>query len=135
MSDKPQRSKERSCFGCNMCCVHLEIESKPGHSTLPDTGEDIAKPAGVKCRYSTDSGCLIYERRPPVCRGFRCDWLQGRKGFGLEDSPANTGVIGVRGVGFFFAPDRLPVPLPPDEGEGQRMRRAEAGRGSRRRVS
>jgi len=132
VSDKPQRSKERSCFGCNLCCVHLEIESKPGHSTLPDTGEDIAKPAGVKCRYSTDSGCSIYQRRPPVCRGFRCDWLQGRKGLGLEDSPANTGVIGVRGVDFFFAPDSSPVPLVLGEGKG---RRAEASRSNRRRVS
>jgi hypothetical protein len=88
---------KRSCASCNLCCFYLEIESKPGYSTRLDTGEDIAKPSRSSCSYLGPQGCTIYEVRPLVCRQFRCDWLLGAKGFGTDDSPLNTGVMGVRG--------------------------------------
>lgn len=94
--------KGRSCGSCTLCCTQLEIESKPGFSTRLDNAEDIAKPAGKACAYLTGRGCSIYEVRPLVCRQFACDWLLGEKKFGPEDSPMNTGRIGVRGVTLHF---------------------------------
>jgi hypothetical protein len=94
--------KGRSCGTCTLCCTQLEIESKPGYSTRLDTAEDIAKPAGKACSYLTAQGCSIYEARPLVCRQFACDWLLGEKKFGPQDSPMNTGRIGVRGVTLHF---------------------------------
>ena len=94
--------KGRSCGSCTLCCTQLEIESEPGYSTRLDTAEDIAKPAGKACRYLQPDGCSIYEARPLVCRHFACDWLLGQKNFGAEDSPQQTGRIGVRGVTLHF---------------------------------
>ncbi len=109
----PQGSTKRSCATCNYCCVYLEIESKPGYSTRIDTSEDLAKPANQACGYLGDSGCMIYEVRPLVCRQFRCDWLLGVKGFGPDDSPVLTGVLGIRGDKRFISPDeKVLEPLP-----------------------
>ncbi len=90
--------KGRSCTTCTVCCTHLEIESKPGYTTRFDTGEDLAKRAGIRCPYLGPGGCTIYEVRPLVCRQFACDWLLGAKGFKELDSPEYVGYIGVRGV-------------------------------------
>jgi Fe-S-cluster containining protein len=90
----------RSCGPCTACCSALEIASEPGKSTTFDTGEDIAKPAGQKCRFLGSAGCTIYFARPVVCREFKCDWLIERKGFKTEDKPDEIGVIGVRGVSY-----------------------------------
>ena len=95
--------KGRSCGACTECCIRLEIESKPGFSTRLDTGEDIAKPAGVPCVYLGDAGCSIYAVRPAVCRQFACDWVLGEKNFAASDSPLETGILGVRGVTLHFA--------------------------------
>jgi hypothetical protein len=38
----------------------------------------LGKPANVACRHLTAKGCGIYEKRPQVCRDFRCDWLEGK---------------------------------------------------------
>lgn len=118
-------SDKRSCSRCNYCCIHLEIESKPGYSTRLDTGEDIAKPAKQRCAYLAAGGCTIYDVRPLVCRQFRCDWLLGVKGFGDGDIPIDSGILGVRGVRWFIGPEvvlplaaplgsvvALPLPLP-----------------------
>ncbi|MFY7929993.1 MAG: YkgJ family cysteine cluster protein [Oligoflexus sp.] len=109
MSGIPRRNtgdglakKGRSCGTCTLCCTYLEIESKPGFSTRLDTGEDLAKPSGISCPYLGPRGCTIYDARPLVCRQFACDWLMGQKGFGPEDSPLRTGVIGVRGVNWHY---------------------------------
>ena len=101
-----QRRASRQCGACRACCQVLEIESRPGHSTRFDTGEDLAKPAGVPCRYVTTAGCSIYDVRPAVCRVFACDWLQGRHGYGPSDAPDAIGILGARGVRFHFAPER-----------------------------
>lgn len=99
------RSGARHCSQCNFCCIYLEIESKPGYSTRLDTGEDIAKPAKKRCQYLGKDGCTIYEARPLVCREFRCDWLLGVKGFGDDDSPDQSGVLGVRGTNWIIDPE------------------------------
>ncbi len=87
----------RSCGSCMLCCTFLRIESKPGYSTLLDTGENIAKDAGTPCKFLTKNGCGVYEMRPIVCRVFLCDWLRGRKGFPRELPPDKLGAIGVGG--------------------------------------
>jgi hypothetical protein len=62
--------------------------------------DELAKLAGDDCvhqrRASPENpgrgaGCGIYETRPPICRGYRCLWLQG----GLEDDerPDRTGGV------------------------------------------
>ena len=87
----------RLCASCRLCCIHLEIESKPGQSTRFDTGEDLAKEAHEPCRYLTAYGCSIYEQRPLICRQFACDWLIGSRDFPESKSPLLSGIIGVRG--------------------------------------
>lgn len=99
-----QRSSARECSACNLCCICLEIESKPGYSTLLDSGEDIAKPANQRCQFLGPKGCTVYEVRPLVCREFRCDWLLGAKGFGPNDSPDQCGMMGVRGTNWILDP-------------------------------
>ncbi len=95
--NKPFAKKTRSCGTCNACCLVLRIDSEPGYSTRFDNGEDVAKPAGVPCRFLTEKGCGIYHVRPIVCRSFKCDWLQGRKGYSQADNPVKTGYFGMRG--------------------------------------
>ncbi len=87
----------RSCNECIACCIALRIDSKPGFSTRFDTGEDITKPAGERCRYLGAQGCSIYEFRPLVCRRFKCDWLNYREGLGDDDSPLMTGYFRTKG--------------------------------------
>lgn len=90
--------KERTCTSCTACCVYLRIDSQPGYTTRYDSGEDIAKAAGVPCRFLTaTSGCGIYDVRPQVCRKFQCDWLQHRKGFSEKDAPVLKGSFSVAG--------------------------------------
>lgn len=84
----------RSCASCSACCTTLRIDSVPGLSTRLDTGEDLAKPAGVPCKYLGDQGCGIYAVRAPVCRRFQCDWKLGLKGFPEEDPPLKVGYFG-----------------------------------------
>jgi hypothetical protein len=49
--------------------VVLGFEARPDESPF-------AKPAGEPCRHLCAAGCGIYAGRPPVCRRFRCVWLQ-----------------------------------------------------------
>lgn len=100
---KSNRPTGRTCGTCRACCDHLEIQSRPGYSTVLHTDEDIAKAAGVACRFSSEQGCTIYEQRPVVCRNFYCDWIVNRKGTKNEESPMATGVIGVRGQAIHFS--------------------------------
>jgi len=88
---------ERTCFTCTACCVYLRIDSQPGYTTLYDTGEDIAKDAGIPCRFLTESGCGVHAVRPQLCRKFQCDWLQGRKNLQAKDAPALTGQFSIDG--------------------------------------
>lgn len=81
--ERERRAAERSCGSCSLCCTLLRVE-------------ELAKPAGVDCIHQclgpdVAGGCGIHARRPPVCRGYRCLWLQG----GLEDDerPDRTGAV------------------------------------------
>ena len=69
----------RSCGSCSHCCTVLRVD-------------ELNKLAGEHCIHQRGSeGCGIYETRPPICRGYRCLWLQG----GLEDDerPDRTGGV------------------------------------------
>lgn len=94
--------QSRSCGSCSACCTFLRIDSQAGFSTRLDNNEDIAKKAGEPCRFLAEQGCGIYGVRPLVCRRFRCDWLDKRKGFELKDSPLNTGFFSLRGDIFYI---------------------------------
>lgn len=68
----------RTCGSCVMCCHLPDIpELKKGHDTL--------------CMFSDGKCCLIYERRPDVCRAFNCMWLQDRLPDGCK--PTEIGAV------------------------------------------
>ncbi len=72
----------RRCGPCSLCCSVLRVDP-------------LRKPAGQDCPSQrvgrSEGGCAIHERRPPVCRRYRCLWLQG----GLEpgDRPDRLGAV------------------------------------------
>ena len=77
--ERVRRAANRSCGTCSHCCTVLRVD-------------ELAKPAGRDCIHQRgERGCSIHATRPPVCRGYRCLWLQG----GLEDDerPDRTGGI------------------------------------------
>ena len=52
---------------CGACCIGLSISS-------PMPGYPDGKPAGERCKHlAPDYRCLIYERRPKVCRDFTAE--------------------------------------------------------------
>jgi hypothetical protein len=53
----------RDCGDCTVCCTVMTI-NKP----------EIQKESGVTCRHCKESGCAIYDSRPPVCRAWYCAW-------------------------------------------------------------
>ena len=53
----------RDCGGCTVCCVFPTI-NKP----------EIQKQSGARCRHCHETGCGIYDSRPPVCRAYYCAW-------------------------------------------------------------
>src|SRR5512138_2208001 len=58
----------RECGACTACCTHLKIDTP-----------ELQKFAGSDCEHLLPQrGCGIYERRPPICRGFHCAWRQLR---------------------------------------------------------
>ena len=58
----------RQCGDCTMCCSGILNLNRTG---IPDMDYDKT------CIYSSGIGCLIYEERPKVCRGYSCSWLKG----------------------------------------------------------
>ncbi len=78
-ADRERRAASRSCGTCSLCCTILRVD-------------ELAKPAGRDCVHQRGpEGCGIHATRPPICRAYRCLWLQG----GLEDDerPDRTGGI------------------------------------------
>lgn len=76
---RERRAASRFCGTCSHCCTILRVDP-------------LGKAAGVDCEHQRgERGCGIYETRPPICRAYRCLWLQG----GLEDDerPDRTGGI------------------------------------------
>lgn len=61
-----------------MCCTVLRVD-------------ELRKLGGVSCAALGARGCTIYERRPQICRAYRCLWLQGRLDAG--DRPDRLGAV------------------------------------------
>jgi hypothetical protein len=55
----------RECGSCSLCCKLIAVV-------------ELNKSVGQWCRHCAPGkgGCLIYDDRPPSCRGFHCSWLQ-----------------------------------------------------------
>lgn len=54
--------RERECGTCTLCC------------RLPDI-DALEKPANAWCAHCVEGqGCVIYDRRPQLCRDFLCLW-------------------------------------------------------------
>ena len=84
----------RECGTCNLCCDILEVAA-------------VDKPVNQLCRHwQTGTGCSIYERRPQMCRSFRCAWHQGH----LDDSwfPVNSRIV------LHFSQDAVNVQVDPE---------------------
>lgn len=81
---RARRAATRDCGPCSLCCTVLRVD-------------ELAKPAGRDCQHQrpgdpgSGGGCAIHAKRPPVCRGYDCLWLQG----GLEDDerPDRLGAV------------------------------------------
>lgn len=71
----------RDCGGCTVCCVFPTI-NKP----------EIQKQSGARCRHCHETGCAIYDNRPPVCRAYFCAW-RSVDIFGEEWRPDLSGVM------------------------------------------
>ena len=90
--ERERRAAARSCGTCSLCCTILRVD-------------ELAKPAGSDCVHQRGpNGCAIHATRPPICRAYRCLWLQG----GLEDAErpdATGGVVDLEptGVGLRLA--------------------------------
>jgi len=77
---------ERTCGRCTLCCTVLRVD-------------ELHKLGGVPCRAQRapaeaerlGGGCGVHARRPTVCRGYRCLWLQGK----LDDAdrPDQLGAV------------------------------------------
>ncbi len=78
-AERERRAAGRACGECSLCCTILRVD-------------ELAKPAGRDCAHQRGArGCAIHATRPPICRAYRCLWLQG----GLEDDerPDRTGGV------------------------------------------
>jgi hypothetical protein len=53
--------------------------------------DELRKLGGVACAALGPRGCTIYERRPRICRGYRCLWLQGQ--LDEADRPDRLGAV------------------------------------------
>lgn len=71
----------RDCGGCTVCCVFPTI-NKP----------EIQKQSGARCRHCHETGCGIYDSRPPVCRAYFCAW-RNVDIFGEDWRPDKSGVL------------------------------------------
>ncbi len=75
----PHPKKDRVCGACSLCCTVLRVD-------------ELSKPADTDCEYQrAEGGCAIHANRPPICRGYRCLWLQG--GLGDDDRPDRLGAV------------------------------------------
>ncbi len=70
---------KRECGTCSLCCTVLRVD-------------ELAKLGGVDCVHQRSGrGCGIYERRPGICRAYRCLWLRGH--FEESDRPDRLGAV------------------------------------------
>ena len=77
---------DRVCGECTLCCTVLRVD-------------ELGKLGGVPCpklrspeaTRALGGGCGIHERRPGICRSYRCLWLQGKLAEG--DRPDRLGAV------------------------------------------
>jgi hypothetical protein len=60
-----ERTRNRTCGGCQACCTAIPVELHPGE----------LKPAGTRCPHQCSRGCSIYPERPEPCAYWTCRWL------------------------------------------------------------
>lgn len=61
--DQLKAITKRECGECSLCCRLLDVP-------------EIGKPRKGWCRHAVPGkGCAIYADRPPVCKGYACNWL------------------------------------------------------------
>jgi hypothetical protein len=72
--------KEQICGSCQACCEVVGVH-------------ELNKPTYTKCEHQCQSGCGIYEQRPPSCASYYCLYQAGIFGVGDEMRPDNLGVI------------------------------------------
>jgi hypothetical protein len=72
----------RSCGGCTACCT----------GELSAVIHTIPMRPGRLCHFKQPNGCAIYDKRPELCRVFRCTWLENRA-LPEELWPANSNII------------------------------------------
>jgi hypothetical protein len=77
---------ERACGACTLCCTVLRVDElgKLGGVACPE----LRSPEAAR---ALGGGCAIHERRPGICRRYRCAWLQGR--FEEGDRPDRLGAV------------------------------------------
>jgi hypothetical protein len=75
-------ASERTCGPCSLCCTLLRVDALGKLGGTECCHQRVGDPAG---------GCGIHERRPAICRGYRCLWLEGS----LEeaDRPDRLGAV------------------------------------------
>ena len=72
-------ASERACGSCSLCCTVLRVD-------------ELAKLGGADCVHQrTGGGCRIHDRRPGICRAYRCLWLRGH--FEESDRPDRIGAV------------------------------------------
>jgi hypothetical protein len=72
------RNRPHTCGGCRECCYIFPL---PG------------KPARQWCKHITEKGCGVYQTRPPLCRGFQCQYLSHQAKMPKHWRPDRSGVI------------------------------------------
>jgi len=76
----------RECGTCTLCCKVAAVE-------------EVDKPNGVWCSHCVPGKrCTVYDRRPPSCRSFYCQWMV-EKGLGPEWKPERAKFALVRTEG------------------------------------
>jgi uncharacterized protein len=78
------RAAPRECGSCSLCCRLLQIDA--------EHAPEAAHQAGDWCRFCTQPGCAIYDRRPTLCRDFKCQWLKDPR-LGPEWYPPTSGML------------------------------------------
>jgi hypothetical protein len=60
---------DNPCGTCRACCIVPELSE----------GDEYKAPY-TPCRHLCASGCGIYDKRPTVCKKFKCLWLESQSG-------------------------------------------------------
>jgi Fe-S-cluster containining protein len=74
-----RKKRPRECGACSLCCTVLRVD-------------ELAKLGGRPCLHQLPAGgCAVHDRRPDICRAYRCAWLGGA--FEDDDRPDRLGAV------------------------------------------